>query len=234
MIEDSGDSIENYEQGRLMVIARYYAENYNEEIVNRIAYIENINLAKSLDGWEELEKNFNILNVYFGISLSYPYENILSITVKSKSSYCVGGLSWENPFSNNVFSYNWNDMIGLYKKINQVACRHNWATDWLRSGTHRSLWAYAYGSSPSNIDSVSISESVWKDAGLNGQPYYEIGMLDGDSPVGDFYISKDGENAAIVTLQKTKGDRWINEQEISYFPTSVPRSFVVVKKMAIG
>ncbi len=229
LIKDSSDDIESYEQGRLTAIARYYAENYNETIARRISYMEGMDLAKSIKGWNKIERNFTVKTISIGGV--YPFTDSLYINLLSRNKECVRGFIWYNPIEHGNPMFNWTKILDIFEKTNRAICKKNWIFNWLKSGKEHILYVSAYGLFPhADETDYQIAKKAWQESGLSGIPYYQIAMMDGDNQIGNFYMSEDGENSIIIRLKKSAGSSWLNQQEFSYFPTSTPRTFIVVDK----
>ncbi len=230
LIKDTSDNIYNYEYGRLMLIAEHYAHEYNIKLLKKISEIKSWEMAKSIEGWVEINNAFNIDRIMKGDINMLPYS--LHPDLSSKTPACVNNIWWFNPIENEIPKYNWNDLQRVYKEVNHVTCQHIWVNSWVNSGANRVIEAQIFGVRPYTETSIEFFvQSAWKIADLASKPYYELNMRENNNWVGTFFISEDGNNALITSSIYTDGLHWLDKQEFSYHPKDNPKTFILTNQL---
>lgn len=240
VIKGTSDVIHSYEHGRLITIARYYAEHYNLALLQHISHVESVQLSNGLKGYAALTTKMKITQETTGLINQLPesfHAELISLT-----THCVNLAWWFDPIINGKPSYNWDQFIEIYEAVNEAACQHKWIQEWVKAGPNRNAEAQIFGVRPyteTNID--FFVKTAWESAGLSSEPYYELNLRKGSEWFGTLYISKNKEMALITSLNKTDrtskqgagdtGKHWLDDiPQFSYHPKAEMIKYIVVDR----
>ena len=233
-IRGTGDVIYNYEYGRLITIAQYYASAYNRQLQRYIDQLESKKFSKNIKGYKTINKLFSIDSESRGNINFLPYS--YHATLSSKSNKCVNLVWWFDPIENKKPLYNWQQFLQIYNKVNNTVCQYKWLQKWVDSGKNRNIEAQIFGIRPHTSTDSNFNSYVkvaWKDANLSSEPYYEIILRENRNAKGTLYISKDTKNALITNKNKTKGEHWLDKIDFFYHPKAKNPEYIIVNKQGV-
>jgi len=233
LIESAGDNIIDYEHGRLIGIANYYAQTYNRELREYINTQNSWDMAKSLPGYDRIAAKYHIEDVRTGDINMLPYS--LHAMLVTQKPHCVSRAWWFDAIKNNKPGYDWNDFERISTEVSDAVCRQAWIAAWIKAGKERSAESQIFGTRPYTEDNMAMfAVAPWHDAGLTGEPYYEVNLREGSKWMGTLFIGKDKHNALITTYHKTQhstplqASHWLDSFDFSYHPKAKAIEYISV------
>lgn len=166
-----GDVVSGYEHGRLLAIARHYAQVYNELLAGHLDRIEARKFAASLAGYAALAGDIAIERVDIGDFNSLPKS--MHAMLKSLRPRCADRAWWFDPLEEDKPVYDWRQFLAVYRQTDEAVCRHGWIRQWIRAGANRHAEAHILGITPrAEANFETFAKAAWRTAGLEGEPHF--------------------------------------------------------------
>jgi hypothetical protein len=216
----------SYEIGKSNLIARFFAERYNSYLKDFINRKESLKLAQSLSGYSAVSGRFVVVDAFSGDLNLLPPSLCINILDNKKSN--VRGARWFNPITNEYPQYVWQDFLEIFQDVQRAASRHVWLKEWYNNNSNRWISADIFGKRPYTETNFNLyPSSAWHHAKLEGEPYYELKLMDHSKPCGTLFLGKCSDYAIIIEMSKTSGN-WLYTMEFNYHPMqSIPKYVVV-------
>ena len=232
-----GDVVFGYEHGRLLAIARYYADTYNGMLADHIGKVEARALAVGLAGYRDMAGAIAIERVDIGNFNGLP--TAMHAMLKSLRPRCADRAWWFDPLKDGKPAYDWHQFLAVYLQADEAVCSHAWIGDWIRAGPNRHAEAHILGIDPhAEAGFETFVKAAWQTAGIGSEPHFQIILRQGDDYFVSLYVSKDMSMALVDSKSEARKARrrqvplkprhWLDElAPFSYHPKS-PYDFVVV------
>jgi hypothetical protein len=174
-------------------------------------------LAISLEGYQEFQKQFELKKAETNHFISQPFSLLLGIQTKKPS--LVNSVWWYNPIESGKPVGNWNQFLKLYEACSKAASKHRWLEVWKASGKDR-LVEGAFSGFVGHDAAKDLEEYVlpaWKDAGCKGLPEFKLRLRQGRG-CHTVFISSGEKNALVVSSEKGTGSHWLDKEEVFFHP----------------
>jgi len=175
-------------------------------------------LARELPGYQRLRDQFEIEDGY--ATAEAGAHNVLFLRLRMTTDGGLNAAWWSNPLPHGVPQYTWLDFLSCFARVNDLVGKHPWLSAWFHAGPGRLLELHACGCALEPCDDTPVysDRCLWSQAGLSGEPTYEILARRGDEEWAKLYLSPSEDKILVVGTWKPDphGPHWLDQLDVSF------------------
>lgn len=171
-------------------------------------------LAQTLPGFDELERHFRIVEGFTG-------DERVAVILEAISPRALDSIWWEVRPGDE-----WAKLLAYHARAEKAVQAHAWLLEWK-----------AASPGPCSLQLRVVYENfvpAWKDAGLAGEPEFDIFARRGDLGANVLLGSGTAQavvpctaQAAVPSPAESRGSHWLDKSDVSYF-NPADRTFILV------